>query len=133
LGACALKRRQRILDEDALADGPVVGEPVSAVVGKSLRDAANSLLVSINSLFGAIKFPVPISRELSSNKLILLRSDGRLFAKRPDFRKIPCPSGITWPLGADERFDVVFAPKYAFVNRLHRIARPLGASLMGEG
>jgi hypothetical protein len=45
-----------------------------------------SLLVSINSLFCTIKFPVPISRELSSNKLILLRSDGRLFAKRPDFR-----------------------------------------------
>ena len=55
----------------------------------SLQDAANSLLVSINSLFCAIKFPVPISRELSSNKLILLRSDGPPFAKRPDFHEIP--------------------------------------------
>jgi hypothetical protein len=50
----------------------------------------NSLLGLINSLFGAIKFPVPISRELSANELILLRSDGRLFAKRPDFHEIPC-------------------------------------------
>jgi hypothetical protein len=55
----------------------------------SLQDPANSLLVSINSLFCAIKFPVPVSRELSSNKLILLRSDGQILAKRPDFRKIP--------------------------------------------
>jgi hypothetical protein len=59
-------------------------------VGNSLQDAANSLLVSINSLFGAIKFPVPISRELSSNKLILLRSDGQILAQQPNFCKIPC-------------------------------------------
>ena len=44
------------------------------------KDAANSLLVSINSLFCAIKFPVPTSRELSSNKLILLRSVGQILA-----------------------------------------------------
>jgi hypothetical protein len=31
--------------------------------GNSLQDAANSLLVSINSLFGAIKFPVQISSQ----------------------------------------------------------------------
>ena len=49
----------------------------------------NSLLGLINSLFGAIKFPVPISRELSSNELILLRSDGRLFANGPIFTKFP--------------------------------------------
>ena len=32
--------------------------------GNSLQDAANSLLVSINSLFGAIKFPVQISSQI---------------------------------------------------------------------
>jgi hypothetical protein len=31
--------------------------------GNSLQDAANSLVVSINSLFGAIKFPVQISSQ----------------------------------------------------------------------
>jgi hypothetical protein len=36
------------------------------------------------------KFPVSFCRELSCNKLILLRSYGQFFAKRPDFRKIPC-------------------------------------------
>src|ERR1700730_8900858 len=41
-------------------------------------------------------------------------------------------SGITWPLGRTRAFRGRVAPKYAFVNRLHRIARPLGASLMGE-
>jgi hypothetical protein len=49
---------------------------IDAVVGNFLRDAPNSLLVSIKFLFCAIKFPVPISRELSSNKLILLVSVG---------------------------------------------------------
>jgi len=48
------------------------------------------MLASINSLFCAIKFPVPISRELSCNQLILLRSVGHLLAKRPNFCKIPC-------------------------------------------
>src|ERR1700737_5399005 len=42
------------------------------------------------------------------------------------------PSGITWPLGRRRAFRGRVAPKYAFVNRIHRIARPLGASLMGE-
>ena len=52
------------------------------------QDAANSLFVSINSLFCAIKFPVPISRELYSNKLILLRSVGRS-RSGPIFLKFP--------------------------------------------
>jgi hypothetical protein len=65
-------------------------QPIHRRGGQFPARRCKSLLVSINSLFGAIKFPVPISRELSSNKLILLRSDGRLFAKRPDFHEIPC-------------------------------------------
>src|ERR1700730_3338035 len=45
---------------------------------------------STTGLLGAIKVPVPISRELSSNKLILLRSDGQIIAQQPNFCKIPC-------------------------------------------
>ncbi len=56
--------------------------------GNSLQDAANSLLVSRNSLFCAIKFPVQISRELSSNKLVLLRSVGQILAPSPYPRQI---------------------------------------------
>jgi hypothetical protein len=59
----------------------------------SLQYAANSLLVSINSLFGAIKFPVPISRELSSIKLILLRSVGQILAQRPN----SCKNSLHFP------------------------------------
>jgi hypothetical protein len=57
------------------------------MAGNSPQDAANSLLVSINSLFCTIKFPVPISRELSCNQLILLRSVGQILAQRPNFYK----------------------------------------------
>jgi len=53
---------------------------IARMEGNSLQDAANSLLVSINSLFCAIKFPVPTSRELSSNKLILQRFVGQILA-----------------------------------------------------
>jgi hypothetical protein len=66
------------------------GERLTPTYGRFPARRCNSLLGLINSLFGAIKFPVPNSRELSSNELILLRSDGRLFAKRPDFHEIPC-------------------------------------------
>jgi hypothetical protein len=44
---------------------------------------ANSLLASDKFPVLPIKSPVPISRELSSNKLILLRSVGQILAQRP--------------------------------------------------
>jgi hypothetical protein len=50
----------------------------------SLQDATNSLFASINTLFGANNFPVPIPRELFCNRLILLpfcRVDFRRMAR----------------------------------------------------
>jgi hypothetical protein len=53
--------------ETDVPSSPVVAYPGNFPhpADNSLQDAANSLLVSINSLFCAIKFPVPDSRELS--------------------------------------------------------------------
>jgi hypothetical protein len=45
--------------------------------GNSLQDAANSLLVSINSLFCAIKFPVQIS-----SQPVCMEKNGRITRAR---------------------------------------------------